>query len=527
MMGERLGKWILSREIGRGGMGRVYLAREEVTGRQAAIKILSAELAQDAGFLLRFQREIETLSKLQHPNIVQFYDAGNESGYYFYAMEFIDGQNLAEILEAQTRVPWRDALAIAQQVCPALKHVHDHGIIHRDLKPSNILFRSDGVLKLTDFGIAKIFASSHLTQTGGVVGTAEYISPEQAQGKPATKRSDIYSLGIVLYYLITGKLPFEGTSFVDLLHKHRYGQFEKPSRLVPDLPYEIDDLLCQLLEKDPSKRPPDCMVLMKQLEALKKKLDRKDQATSAGPRETVAENKPTFDPKAEPGPATLMGRLVREELQRQNLGGPITQFFNHPWVIVIGFFLCLSVFAYALWPPTQESLYRHGSELMASNRLADKEEAWRDYLEPLNQRYPEHPYQEEVARFRRQLEQAREGTKVSEAERFFRLGERRLEDGDDVAAAALWQNVITAFESVDAERDWVQQARKRLDELRAPKRQAEHLKRVAPVLNQAAKLAADGKQAEAERLWSALETLYRNDPAGGEILQAIGRARKQ
>src|SRR5688572_12187636 len=150
MMGERLGKWILSRELGRGGMGRVYLAREEVTGRQAAVKILAAELAQDAGFLLRFQREIEALSKLTHPNIVQFYDAGHENGFYFYAMEFVEGQGLDDYLEAHGRVGWREVLEIALQICPALKHVHDHGIVHRDLKPSNILLRSDGVIKLTD-----------------------------------------------------------------------------------------------------------------------------------------------------------------------------------------------------------------------------------------------------------------------------------------------------------------------------------------------------------------------------------------
>src|SRR5271167_4696458 len=135
---------------------------------------------------------------------------------------------------------------MALQVCPALKHVHDHGVIHRDLKPANILRTAAGVIKLTDFGIAKVFAQGNLTATGGVVGTAEYLSPEQAAGKPVSKRSDLYSLGTVLYTLVIGLPPFQGETFVDLLHKHRYAQFDPPAKVLPDLPYEIDEVICQL-----------------------------------------------------------------------------------------------------------------------------------------------------------------------------------------------------------------------------------------------------------------------------------------
>ena len=186
MMGERLGRWILSREIGRGGMGHVHLAQEEVTGRRAAIKILAPELAQDAGFLQRFEREIETLAKLTHPNIVQFYDAGQEHGQYWYAMEFVEGRGLDDLIEHRRRFPWRDTIDVAFQICPALKHVHDHGIVHRDLKPSNILVRDDGILKLTDFGIAKVFASTQLTKTGGIVGKRPNTSPPSR--RPANPR---------------------------------------------------------------------------------------------------------------------------------------------------------------------------------------------------------------------------------------------------------------------------------------------------------------------------------------------------
>src|SRR5947209_727386 len=134
MPDDRLGKWVISKELGRGGMGRVFLAQEELNGRQAAIKILAAELAQDVGFLQRFEREIQTLSQLDHPNIVRFYEAGYENSQYFYAMEYVDGQSLEEALAAQGRLPWQEVLDAAIQVCQALRHVHDHGVIHRDLK---------------------------------------------------------------------------------------------------------------------------------------------------------------------------------------------------------------------------------------------------------------------------------------------------------------------------------------------------------------------------------------------------------
>jgi serine/threonine-protein kinase len=210
MLGDRLGNWIVYKELGRGGMGRVFLGREELTGRQVALKVLAAELAQEVGFLQRFQREIEALQKLDHPNIVHFYKSGYENGFYYYAMEYVEGENLEEILAKRQRLPYDEVLAIAQQVCAALKHAHDHGIIHRDLKPPNLLMTADGVVKLTDFGIAKVFAADNLTSTGSVLGTAEFMSPEQATGKPVSKRSDLYSLGVVLYALLTGRPPFQG-----------------------------------------------------------------------------------------------------------------------------------------------------------------------------------------------------------------------------------------------------------------------------------------------------------------------------
>src|SRR5712692_10290813 len=349
MIGKKLGNWVIDAELGRGGMGRVYLAHEDIAEaptspgqtpnsppRQAAIKILAPDLAQETGFLRRFQREIDALSLLSHPNIIRFYDSGAVDGHYYYAMEYIAGRNFDELLHEKGRLPWKEVLDLALQVCPALKHAHDHGIIHRDIKPPNLLRTDAGIVKLTDFGIAKVFAGKQLTAANTLVGTAEYLSPEQAAGKPVTNRSDLYSLGIVLYTLLVGRPPFQGETVLALLHKHRFSQFDSPDKLIPEMPHDLSEIVCQLLEKEPDKRPHDGLVLQRLLERVQKKSLRKEQFTVVRPlEETIGDTgEDEEEPEESPGPATLMSRLMRQELTSQNKGGPVTQFLNRPIVIV-------------------------------------------------------------------------------------------------------------------------------------------------------------------------------------------------
>src|SRR5262249_10992036 len=174
---------------------------------------------------------------------------------------------------------WKEVLAVAMQICPALKHAHDHGVIHRDIKTQNLFYTDDGVVKLMDFGIAKVFSGKQLTITGGLVGTAEFLSPEQAAGKQVTHRSDLYSFGVVLYTILTGRTPFQGRSTLDLMHKHRFAKVEPPRRLAPEIPWELNQIVCELLEKDPAKRPANAQVLLRQMETFHNKIKRREQHT--------------------------------------------------------------------------------------------------------------------------------------------------------------------------------------------------------------------------------------------------------
>ncbi len=528
MTGDRLDKWVISKELGRGGMGRVYLAHEEMGNRVAAIKVLSAELAQESGFLQRFQREIDTLSQLDHPNIVRFFESGCDNGIYYYAMEYVEGQSLEDVLHERGRLPWQEVLDIAIQICPALRHVHDHGIIHRDLKPPNILRTTDGKIKLTDFGIAKVFAGTHLTKTGGVVGTAEFVSPEQAAGKPLTKKSDLYSLGVVLYTLLTGRTTFEGASFLDLLHKHRYARFDPPRRIVPEIPYEIDEVVCQLLEKDPAKRPPDCLVLGRHLNRIRNKLDRKSHQTAHSvPREaTVAENAEVEE--GGPGPGTIMSKLMRAELERQNRPNFLSRILNRGWLLSLLLAACIGVLVWSFWPLSAETLYERGSTLMQSERRSDWERAWREYFGPLNERYPDHPYDEDLDKFRQQLELSRLAGNLPEpAQLFYEEGERLWRQGNVQEASTVWKNVVNAFAGVESQSRWVERAKKslvRADEVEQAKIGWEAVQKS---LERAAKLELEGKHEEAVKIWTALEKLYANHTFANAIREEIINAKNR
>ncbi len=247
------GRYRIIRKLGAGGMANVYLAEDEDLGRRVAIKILNDRYANDDLFIERFRREAKSAAGLSHPNIVSIYDRGEAEGTYYIAMEVIEGRSLKELIMTRGPLPIGVALAYARQVLDALRFAHRHGIIHRDIKPHNILIGPENRLKVTDFGIAR-HGPSQMTEVGSIMGTAQYLSPEQARGAPVTASSDLYSVGIVLYEMLTGKVPFTGDSAIEIAMKHLNELPKPPSKIRPEIAEELDHVVLRALAKAPEDR---------------------------------------------------------------------------------------------------------------------------------------------------------------------------------------------------------------------------------------------------------------------------------
>src|SRR6476660_648781 len=247
------GRYRILRKLGTGGMANVYLAEDEVLGRRVAIKILDDRHAGDDQFVERFRREAKNAASLSHPNIVSIYDRGEAEGTYYIAMEYLDGRTLKELITEKGPVPTRLAIDYARQILAAVGFAHKHGIVHRDIKPHNVLVSPEGRLKVTDFGIARSGASQ-MTEVGSIIGTAQYLSPEQARGAPVDQTSDLYSVGVVLYEMLTGQVPFTGDTPLELAMKHLSEVPVPLSEHRPEVPHDLDSVVLRALAKDPHER---------------------------------------------------------------------------------------------------------------------------------------------------------------------------------------------------------------------------------------------------------------------------------
>jgi serine/threonine-protein kinase len=260
-------RYRIEAKLASGGMGSVYRGMDDRLGRPVAIKVLRDDLAHDPRFVERFRREARSAAALAHPNVATVFDYGEEGGRHFIVMELAEGRDLARVLREEGRLAPDRAVRIAEQVCDALGHAHAAGVVHRDVKPGNVIVGEQDLVKVTDFGIARAAGDSTLTATGSVLGSAHYISPEQASGAPASPPSDVYSTGVVLYEMLTGAVPFTGDSPISVAMRHAREDVPPPSHLNPDVPAALDAIVATATARDPQTRYPDASAMARALQA--------------------------------------------------------------------------------------------------------------------------------------------------------------------------------------------------------------------------------------------------------------------
>lgn len=265
------GRYRVLGRIGSGGMADVYLAEDDQLGRRVALKLLHRRFAEDDQFVERFRREASSAAGLSHPNVVAVYDRGSWDGTYYIAMEYLEGRTLKQVVRDEAPLPPVRAIDLTLPILHAARFAHRRGIVHRDLKPQNVIVDDEGGVKVTDFGIARAGASD-MTETGSIMGTAQYLSPEQAQGQDVGERSDLYSVGVILYELLTGKVPFDGDSPVTIALKQVSQDPVPPSELVTGIPPDLEAVVMWAMRKDPADRPQDADAMIRALEAVRERI---------------------------------------------------------------------------------------------------------------------------------------------------------------------------------------------------------------------------------------------------------------
>ncbi|HEY2541878.1 MAG TPA: Stk1 family PASTA domain-containing Ser/Thr kinase [Gaiellaceae bacterium] len=346
------GRYQIVRKIGAGGMANVYLAEDQELGRRVAIKILNDRHANDEQFVERFRREAKNAAALSHPNIVSIYDRGEAEGTYYIAMEYLDGRTLKELILSRGDAPIAVVVEYARQILSALRFAHRHGIVHRDIKPHNVLVDGEGRVKVTDFGIARA-GTSQMTEAGSIVGTAQYLSPEQARGADVDQRSDLYSLGVLMYEMLTGEVPFSGDTPVEIAMKHLSQTPAPPSTKRHDVPRELDMVVMRALAKDPDDR-------YQSADEMEADLDRVARGVGVAPRTEETATQIMRSPIAGPMSATAATMITPP--QRRGAAGaaippsvyydldePIHRRPVWPWIAALLFVVGAAIGGYFLY----------------------------------------------------------------------------------------------------------------------------------------------------------------------------------
>ncbi|MEO8292509.1 MAG: Stk1 family PASTA domain-containing Ser/Thr kinase [Actinomycetota bacterium] len=360
------GRYHVIDRVAAGGMGEVFRARDAVLDREVAIKVLHRSLAGDQGFVERFRLEARAAAGLSHPNIVAVHDWGAVDGIYYMVMEFVRGRAVRDLLNAQGRLEPAPAADVLRQTLLALEHAHHQGIVHRDVKPENILVTTDGVVKVADFGLARAYADGRQTQAGTVTGTVQYLAPEQIRGEPADPRSDLYSLGIVGFELLTGRLPFTGETAMAIAYKHLSDRVPRPSAVAADVPADMDAFVASATERDRELRPESAAEMRRDLESIGR-----DLPPTRSLRDLVADATPVVTLPAaesggsEAGTTTVTIRVERARRRR------LRRFVGVVLVLAALAAAAWGAWTYLLPHSTEVPTFAHTSLEDARSRLED------------------------------------------------------------------------------------------------------------------------------------------------------------
>lgn len=388
MTDRTIGPFQIERQIGVGGMGLVYSAIYPENGKRVAVKVLSPGLGMEPKLVKRFEREIEILKRLNHPNIVKYYGGGTQNNQRYYAMEFIDGGSLQEVLKARGRLPWDKALHVGRQVAAALEHAHNAGIIHRDLKPANLFLSKKGRIKLGDFGIARDTEATALTAAGKTVGTYAYMAPEQIQaGFPISRKTDLYALGCLLYEVIVGETPFQSENPVEMLMQHLNDEPYEVCEKVPDCPIALNRLIARMLAKDPDDRPYDALAVHTELGEIRDELKGgppiAQQDTSAGS---------SGNTKAETKQADASAKKKKKRKKKKKKDVP---FHERTWFLATCLLALIGATIWLLLPPGEDWYADHWREAMQGDEYAQRS-SLEDHIDPYLAKFPEGRYRDQA-----------------------------------------------------------------------------------------------------------------------------------
>lgn len=385
---RKIGPFVLEQKLGVGGMGIVYRATYTKDGTTVALKVLSPGVSGNPQVVARFEREMAILKRMRHPHIVPYFGGGRSNGQNYFAMAYMPGGSVEQLVKKRGQLPWEEAFEILKEVAQALEYAHSKGIIHRDLKPANLFLCEDHHVKLGDFGIARDSDATALTAAGKTVGTYAYMAPEQIAGRPPiSNRTDLYALGCVGFELLTGRPPFIAETPAEMLFGHLNQQPPKVREFAISCPLQLEEVIDRLLAKDPEDRYFDALAVQVALDEAKQKIIEQESFVKQTLQGGVTTAAATMDGKT-------IHQLVRGKPKKKRRKS--VPFYERAWFLVLCLFMVIGAVTWLMWPPSEGELYAQASVLMKSDDDTDWFAARDKYLLPLVERFPEGKHIKEV-----------------------------------------------------------------------------------------------------------------------------------